>query len=182
MSSVCVKPQRMQSSHSPTFGNSKSSTYVVKSGKKRCAAGNLLPPYAQIAQSVEHSLHTRQVTGSIPVLGTTYFTFISFPFTRPEYVCQNYSLYRAGSAKVACRSHKPKTRFESYARVHLHPKLKSRSRGKMRGRTLVVCRRVFTDHRQGDVKPLAIVVLHTDLLPSTTTDFVGTTRVCGLRQ
>ena len=34
----------------------------------------------------------------------------------------------------------------------------------MRGRTLVVCRRVFTDHRQGDVKPLTIVVLYTDLL------------------
>ena len=45
-----------------------------------------------------------------------YFHFISFH--RPEQVYQNCSLYRAGSAKVACRSHKPKTRFESYARVH----------------------------------------------------------------
>ena len=35
-------------------------------------------PYAQIAQLVEHSLHTRQVTGSSPVLGTTCFHFISF--------------------------------------------------------------------------------------------------------
>ena len=34
----------------------------------------------------------------------------------------------------------------------------------MRGRTLVVCRRAFTDHRQGDVKPLGVVVLYTDLL------------------
>ena len=61
-----------------------------------------------------------------------YFHFISFH--RPEQVYQNCSLYRAGSAKVAYRSHKPKTRFESYARVHLYPKPKRRSRGKMRGR------------------------------------------------
>ena len=35
-------------------------------------------PYAQIAQLAEHPLHTRQVVGSNPTLGTTYFHFISF--------------------------------------------------------------------------------------------------------
>ena len=84
MSSVCVKPQELQKLHSPTFGNSKSSTYVVKSGKKRCAAGNPLLPYAQIAQLAEQRTHIPQVSGSIPLLGTTYFTFISFPFIDPS--------------------------------------------------------------------------------------------------
>ena len=92
MSGVCVKPQGMQNPHSPTFGNSKNSTYVVKSGKKRCAAGNLLLLYTKIAQLAELRTHIPMVTGSIPVLGTTYFHFISFH--RPEQVYQKGSLSR----------------------------------------------------------------------------------------
>ena len=50
--------------------------------------------YTKIAQLAELRTHIPTVTGSIPVLGTTYFHFISFH--RPEYVCQNCSFYIAG--------------------------------------------------------------------------------------
>ena len=55
---------------------------------------------------------------------TSWHHLLSFHFlsNRPGHVYQNCSLYRAGSAKVACRSHKPKTRFESYARVQVATK------------------------------------------------------------
>ena len=50
--------------------------------------------YAQIAQLAEHPLHTRQVVGSNPTLGTTCFHFISFH--RPEHVWKKGSLHIAG--------------------------------------------------------------------------------------
>ena len=39
--------------------------------------------YAQVAQSVEHSLGKGEVAGSSPVLGTSYINIYSNKYTKP---------------------------------------------------------------------------------------------------